>query len=73
MSALGQKQTCAVQLAMSAKGQLADIGHLPAFSLCSASHNLCSIPNMVDQAPNTTVTRTVVYDTVTMYIPQREF
>jgi hypothetical protein len=26
---------------------------------------------MVDQAPNTTVTRSVVYETVTMYIPAR--
>ena len=42
---------------------------LPAFSLCSTSNSLCSMPIMVDQAPNTTVTRSVVYETVTMYIP----
>src|SRR5262249_5815162 len=57
---------------MSALGQLRTQGHLPAFSLCSTSHSLCSMPNIVGQAPNTTVTRSVVYETVTMYIPQRE-
>ena len=50
----------------------ADIGQLPAFSLRSTSNSLCSMPNIVDQAPNTTVTRSVVYERVTMYIPQRE-
>ena len=49
-----------------------DTGHLPALSLCSTSHSLRSMPNMADQAPKTTVTRSVVYETVTMYIPQRE-
>jgi hypothetical protein len=47
------------------------VSYLPfAFSLCSMANCLCSTPNMVDQAPNTTVTRSVVYETVTMYIPQ---
>src|SRR5262245_7014650 len=51
-------------------GPKADTGQPPAFSLCSAANCLCSMPNIVDQAPNTTVTRSVVYEIVTMYIPQ---
>ena len=72
----GQERTSGGWLGMSASCQdhsiIADTGQLPAFSLRSKSNCLCSIPNMVDQAPNTTVTRSAVYEIVTMYIPQRE-
>ena len=45
-------------------GPEADIDQLPAFSLCSRSR-----PNMMDQVPNTTATRSVMYETLTRYIP----